>query len=322
MTTQSVLRMTGCYQRASPWLASTPLWRSQCGIRPLFLTDPSQSCSGPTTTGPCSGFVVGIPPLLVRFHSTNPDRQSSNNSNSNSSNVFMEFIASMRWKATNALTSSLSNEERTLLLQRLDKHHSKDTSSTNNPNQKQSKTSDDMDVQHTIAEAVAAARVQEAQRSQQKWQAQKEALLKEAETAARARVEADLAIQRRRVQFDQWQAQVEQAKNKVKPVGDDGDAASSPEEKQQGPQSQQLQQQDQDTSSHPLLGPCVLDLGYKRIHVVGTEALTAIPVWEKQVLFCIDRNTLIDLTFAITTPHFLVLSLLVVLYNRIANLST
>ena len=41
--------------------------------------------------------------------------------------------------------------------------------------------------------------------------------------------------------------------------------------------------------AHPILGPCLLDLGYKRLHVVSTEALTAIKVWEKQRIYRHDR---------------------------------
>jgi hypothetical protein len=214
----------------------------------------------------------------------------------------MDLIASMRWKAANALTSSLSSEERNLLLQRLDNGTSASAnaaaSTTIEDKQGKTKNNPEVDVQHTIAEAVAAARAQEAQRSQQKWQAEKEALLMEAEKAARARVEADLAIQMRRMQFRQWETQVEQAKNKM----NENDVAANvicPEENQ--PLQQPAQQKDMDTlssssmedpSAHPLLGPCVLDLGYKRLHVVGTEVLTAIPVWEKQVRAAPNTNIL------------------------------
>ena len=97
----------------------------------------------------------------------------------------MDLIASMRWKAANALTSSLSSEERNLLLQRLDNGTSASAnaaaSTTIEDKQGKTKNNPEVDVQHTIAEAVAAARAQEAQRSQQKWQAEKGALFMEAE---------------------------------------------------------------------------------------------------------------------------------------------
>jgi hypothetical protein len=40
---------------------------------------------------------------------------------------------------------------------------------------------------------------------------------------------------------------------------------------------------------HPILGPVVSDLGYKRIHLVPAEKLAAIPVWKKQRIYRHDR---------------------------------
>ena len=33
---------------------------------------------------------------------------------------------------------------------------------------------------------------------------------------------------------------------------------------------------------HPVLGPILVDLGYKQIHITTARALCAVPVWEKQ----------------------------------------
>jgi len=225
----------------------------------------------------------GLPPQFsatARFKSTRPDPSSSSSSTSLLDSAADLFV-SMRWKAANALTSSLSVEERTQLLERLDSTNSTAKSKTAAAAASAHKEEDsELKMKHTIAEAVAAARAQEAQRSQKKWEQEKEALMKEAEDAARARVESDLAIQKRRLQFEQWKEQVEKAKQADKqseavptvataePVA----AAAAAD-----PKSEDI------VNAHPTLGPCVLDLGYKRIHVVSTEALTAIPVWEKQV---------------------------------------
>ena len=159
-------------------------------------------------------------------------------------------------------------------------------------------------MQHTIAEAVAAARAQEAQRSQQKWAQEREMLLQEAEQAARARVESDLAIQRRRLQFEQWKERVEKARAAEQEQEEKRDNATVSTNEAAVSTTEPVVASAPATASetevepHPVLGPCVLDLGYKRIHVVSTEALTAIPVWEKQVRY--SRNDIVVCWFCLT----------------------
>lgn len=41
--------------------------------------------------------------------------------------------------------------------------------------------------------------------------------------------------------------------------------------------------------AHPLLGPVIVDLGYKRVHVVSSGRLGTIPIWKKQRTFKYDR---------------------------------
>ena len=36
---------------------------------------------------------------------------------------------------------------------------------------------------------------------------------------------------------------------------------------------------------HPILGPCLLDLGAKRIHLVSAQTLSTISVWKKQRVY-------------------------------------
>jgi hypothetical protein len=40
---------------------------------------------------------------------------------------------------------------------------------------------------------------------------------------------------------------------------------------------------------HPILGPVIADLGYKRVHVVSSGRLGTIPIWEKQRTYRFDR---------------------------------
>jgi hypothetical protein len=39
-----------------------------------------------------------------------------------------------------------------------------------------------------------------------------------------------------------------------------------------------------DEHAHPLLGEPLLDMGYKRVHVVSSKVLSSIPIWEKLVI--------------------------------------
>lgn len=43
------------------------------------------------------------------------------------------------------------------------------------------------------------------------------------------------------------------------------------------------------SDAHPVLGKPLIDLGYKRVHVVSVKALKAIPVWKRQRIYRHDR---------------------------------
>ena len=44
-----------------------------------------------------------------------------------------------------------------------------------------------------------------------------------------------------------------------------------------------------DDDVHPILGQIIMDFGYKRVHVMSTKKLAAIPIWEKQRVYRHDR---------------------------------
>ena len=44
-----------------------------------------------------------------------------------------------------------------------------------------------------------------------------------------------------------------------------------------------------ESAKHPILGPVVADLGYKRIHIVSSGRLGTIPIWRKQRTYDFDR---------------------------------
>jgi len=50
-----------------------------------------------------------------------------------------------------------------------------------------------------------------------------------------------------------------------------------------------LKERQSESYSHTLLGPCLLDLGYKHVYVSKASDLTAIPVWEKQRSYSHER---------------------------------
>ena len=95
----------------------------------------------------------------------------------------MDIFSNLRWKAANALTESLSKEERTILLKKLD---AVDETAAHDKNDK-----DIFDIKSTIGEAIAAARVEESQKLQARWEKEKDDLMAAAEVAAGVMVEVD-----------------------------------------------------------------------------------------------------------------------------------
>jgi len=234
-----------------------------------------------------------------RFKSTRPDPNNSNKTPLSLMDSATDLFVAMRWKAAHALTTSLSDDERSELLQRLDPAQYNKNKSSSKEQQEEDSDKNELKMQHSIAEAVAAARAQEAQRSREQWESERATLMREAEEAARARVESDLAIlqeQQRLKAFEQWQQQVGMEKKRQEQTADKEaeTAATTTEEDNQQLQLPAVEQEQpirkiMEEQAHPILGPCVLDLGYKRLHVVSTEALTAIQVWEKQRIYRHDR---------------------------------
>jgi hypothetical protein len=207
------------------------------------------------------------------------------------------YFQTLRWKAANALMTSLSDSERQQLLQRLGisattNNNDSDNNNSNNSNNgmnsvvANNETVADHEMENksspsvvvlSVAEAVAAARVQEAMRNSAaetntaKQRQHREELWRQAQQATHARVATEIAT---------LQQQQQQQQHSTEKVDDATEAATA---------TNNIETTDHHHHHHPILGPVVYDLGYKRCHVVSARQLTSIPVWEKQRIYRHDR---------------------------------
>jgi len=213
-------------------------------------------CPCPLVVAATSVIHLNIIMFLARTAAQRASRNSSAR-RSLSTNAASDYFATLRWRATEALTSIMTKEEKERLLKRMDVHIESETT----PKQQQV---NEEEVQKTIAEAVVAARTEEAQRQQAQWEREKARLHAEAEQAAYERVEADLKIQQQRAAaLEKWKADVAQETN--------------------------AQVVKEEADHHPVLGQVVADFGFKRLHVVSAKTLANIPVWKKQRIYRHDR---------------------------------
>ena len=287
----------------------------------LAVADTTSTTSTCTSTSTCN--------TLWRFQSDNSKANVNKNSNDDSPSLFesaAETYASLRWKFASSLTQSLSKEEQSKLLGRLTVKEEEDSSTrpskkngerasqeTNSTAEEKDKTmankaNDTMDKPTmSIAEAVAAARLEEAQKQKSQFEQEKAKLLADAEAAAQARVENELLIQRRQLNFERWQRDlkkeeesrsstvVNSTENKST-AGTDSPASSSMVVEAEVTEEETLQQEQPTEnlteeppvsigSDHPVLGSAIADLGYKRVHVTSVASLKSLPIWQKQRAF-------------------------------------
>jgi uncharacterized protein len=182
------------------------------------------------------------------------------------SSVVSDLFSSLRWKAASVLTSSLSEAEKKELFKKL-QISDPGVTALDTTTASDESTTEPYLVEHSIAEAVAKARTEEAQKQQDKWEKEREQLTLQAQQAAQARIEQELAIHKQRTKrFEEWTQELSEAKNENNTVNahvvDD---------------------------HHPVLGPVISDFGYKRVHSVPAKALSSIAVWKKQRTFRSDR---------------------------------
>jgi hypothetical protein len=215
--------------------------------------------------------------------------QSSSSSSSNTTKNFSksstvgEYFSALRWKAANVITSHLPDDERKLLLDKLssNKHTPGDgiNSDVVSSQSKVDKDEDDNSItqyQPSIDEAIAAAKLREAEKCEQKRELEIEESRAKAEVAVRSRIESDIIIQKRQIVFEAWKRNLEAEKNES--IGNTATV------------EQQAKEKEILLGDHPILGKCICELGYKRIHLSSLKNLAAIPVWEEQRIFRLGRS--------------------------------
>lgn len=210
----------------------------------------------------CLGRIRHRLPFAAPHHASLLRRKATQ---ANATAAVSDFFSSLRWKAASALTSSLPEAEKKELFEKLDLNELPP------PLQEASAASDtEADVstrEKSIAEAVAMARADEARKQQDRWEKEREQLFTQAEEAAKARIEQELAIQQQRTKrFQEWM-------NEVKEATSEGTLIDAQIAEKQ----------------HPVLGPVISDFGYKRVHSVSAKTLSSIAVWKKQRTFRHDR---------------------------------
>lgn len=216
--------------------------------------------------GVARGRCQNASPLVMHRHirqqSSNPNAQwKTDQTTPGFVGTASSYLTSMRFRAAEALTASLSPEDRDSLLRSI---NAVDQDSVTKETNK------------SIGEAVAEAVKKEAEKSEHRWNREKENIMAKAERAARERVHHDLLIQQRRLELEEWQMKVRAEKE-------------NEERKKSSELKGNAKNADEEQSQHPILGPVLIDLGYKRVHITSARALAAIPIWEKQRVYRHER---------------------------------
>lgn len=166
--------------------------------------------------------------------------------------VSSDFFGFLRVNAAQALTKSLPEEQRQAILQRVAPTTTSTSSSTIS-----SSSEDDYDKSipdtKTIDEKVVEYELMRKNKDPidlLNTTEKEEIIMKRAEEAAMARLRNEIAMQ-------------EEFLRNVKKDGDD--------------------------THHPILGKCIINLGYKRIYLASAEKLSSIPVWQKQRIYRHNR---------------------------------
>jgi hypothetical protein len=190
-----------------------------------------------------------------------------------------DFFSDLRLRVAKALTDSLNPDD--VRNELLGRHHQTTTARILKAEPPPEPTISSL----SIAETIASIREEESRKFAAKWEREKDVIMAQAERAVRARLESDLVLQQRQMAFAKWKQGVESEQNqsvvKVNEVEILPAVAATVAAANNEP--------DFATTPHPILGRCIADLGYKRLHLISIEKLIHIPVWEKQRIYRHDR---------------------------------
>jgi len=216
----------------------------------------------------------GRPVLLVRNFSNSSSSSDSKQIEPSSTSfpstqgvlkAASSLLSNLHVKIASSLTSSLQPKDRERLLQSL---NIKISNQDQNELEKHRKEHEEEGrIHNTIGQAVAAAVANEALKNKSLTDREREEIWNKAEQATLERVKHEILLKDR---------------NK-----DSKEAAISSNDAQDNIQQEHHQQQQY--HHHPILGPTLVDLGYKRIHLASAQTLSSIPIWEKQRIYRHDR---------------------------------
>jgi hypothetical protein len=178
------------------------------------------------------------------------------------------FLSSIRLKIASTLTSALTPNEKDKLFDSLGIKVSKEDTQELERYRKENLERDKIDT--SIGEAVAAAVAKEAAKAKSLAEAQRQKIWEQAEKATKNRLELEMQMKERQLAMERWELEIE-AEKRAK------EAESTVEEEESVTEISD--------DDHPVLGPTLVDLGYKRIHVTSAQNLSAIPIWEKQRVY-------------------------------------
>lgn len=216
----------------------------------------------------------GRPVLLVRNFNNNSSSSDSKQIDPSSTSfpstqgvlkAASSLLSNLHLKIASSLTSSLQPKDRERLLQSL---NIKISNQDQNELEKHSKEhGEEGRIHNTIGQAVAAAVANEALKNKSLTDREREEIWNKAEQATLERMKHEILLKDRN-------------KDSFK------EAAISSNDAQDNIQQEQQQYQQY---HHPILGPALVDLGYKRIHLASAQTLSSIPIWEKQRIYRHDR---------------------------------
>jgi hypothetical protein len=197
------------------------------------------------------------------------------------------ILSNLHLKIASTLTSSLQPKDRERLLQNLNiKFSNKEQYELL---EKHCKENDDQGrINNTIGQAVAAAVANDAAKNKSLTDQEREEIWKKAEHATLERVKHEILLKDR---------QLISGTTTTTTSSSDGDGDISINEtiatkavSNDAPHKVHDHDHDQhDQIHHPILGPTLVDLGYKRIHLASAQTLSAIPIWERQRIYRHDR---------------------------------